>query len=164
MNEWRNIPDESLHNKLKALKTPLKAWRKEHFDHMDNRISALEFALHDLDRIADSRVLNVMERARLNAANCLLNQWLIKRERVWRQRARTYGFSMKDHNTKFFHASTIYRRKKKEIIQLSINGRRVRGVANLKHEVRSYFAERFKQQYTLVFDFNLDDHHKLSAE
>ena len=49
---------------------------------MDNKISELESAIHDLDKIADVRDLNDMERARLNAANCLLNQWLIKRERV----------------------------------------------------------------------------------
>ena len=164
MNEWRNIPDTSIHNKLKALKAPLKAWRKEHFDHMDHRISDLETAIHDLDILAESRLLNGMERARLNAANCLLHQWLIKRERVWRQRARTYGFNMKDHNTKFFHASTVYRRKKNEIIQISINGSRVRGVTNLKHEVWNYFLQRFKQQQTPTFEFNLDNHYKLSVD
>ena len=131
---------------------------------MENRISVLESAIHDLDRIADSRDLNDMERARLNAENCLLNQWLIKRERVWRQRAKSYGFCMKDHNTKFFYASTIYKRKKNEIIQISINGRRVRGVSNLKHEVRNYFVQRFIQQHTPAFEFNLDNHQKLSAE
>ena len=130
MNEWINIPQESLHNKLKALKAPLKVWRKKHFDHMENSILKLEAAIHDLDRIADYRDLNEVERARMNAANFLLNQWMIKRERVWRQRARSYGFNMKDHNTKFFHASTIYKRKKNEILHIIINGSRVQGLAS----------------------------------
>ncbi|XP_057532857.1 uncharacterized protein LOC130810741 [Amaranthus tricolor] len=164
MNEWRNIPNESLHNKLKALKAPIKAWKREHFDHMDNKIYEIEAAIHDLDRISDTRDLNVLERARLNAANCFLNQWLIKRERVWRQRARSYGFNMKDHNTKFFHAATIYKKKKNEILHTFINGRRVQGVSYLKKEVRDYFVQRFKQDQTPVFDFNLDNHRKLSPD
>ena len=121
-SEWitdLNLIDIPLHGmkftwKRNESKIPLKSWRKEHFDLMDNKISELESAIHDLDKIADVRDLNDMERARLNAANCLLNQWLIKRERVWRQRARSYGFNMKDHNTKFFHASTIYKKKKEK--------------------------------------------------
>ena len=36
IEEWRNIPNESLHNNLKFLKAPLKTWRKENFDCMDN--------------------------------------------------------------------------------------------------------------------------------
>ena len=131
---------------------------------MENKISDLELAIHDLDRISDVRDLNDMERARLNAANCLLNQWLIKRERLWRQRARSYGFNMKDHNTKFFHASTIYKKKKNEILQTFINGRRVQGASNLKFEVRNYFAHRFKQEQTPTFDFDLDNHPKLTPE
>ena len=131
---------------------------------MGNKIFDLESAIHDLDKIADTRDLNDMERARLNAANCLLNQWLIKRESVWRQRARSYGFNMKDLNTKFFHASTVYKRKKNEILQVFINGSRVRGVSNLKHEVRNYFVQRFKQQQIPAFDFNLDNHQRLSPE
>ena len=71
---------------------------------------------------------------------------------------------MKDHNTKFFHASTIYKKKKKnEILQTYIDGRRVKGVSNLKSEVRNHFAHRFKQEQTSAFDFNLDNHPKLSA-
>ena len=63
---------------------------------------------------------------------------------MWRQKARTYGFNVKDHNTKFFHASTIYKRKKNEIIQTNINGRSVHGVTNLKSKIRTYFAQRFE--------------------
>ena len=99
---------------------------------MDYKIFDLESVIHDLERISDDRDLNNMELVRLNAANSLLHKWLIKRERVWRQRARSYGFSLKDHNMKFFHALTIFKQKKKEIIQTNINARVVQGVKNLK--------------------------------
>ena len=163
-NEWRNIPNESLHNKLKALKAPIKAWKKENFDHMDNKIEEFEAVIHDLDRISDTRDFNVLERARLNAANSFLNQWLIKRERIWRQRARSYGFNIKDHNTKFFHAATIYKKKKNEILHMFINGNRIQGVSYLKKEVRDYFVQHFKQEQTPNFDFNLHNHRKLSPD
>ena len=100
----------------------------------------------------------------MKAANCLLHMLIIRRERVWRQRAKTYGFNVKDHNTKFFHASTIFKKKKKnEIIQTNINGRTIQGVPNLKYEVRNYFAQRFTQEQVPAFDFNLDNHPKSSA-
>ena len=118
VDEWRNIPNMPLHNKLKAIKSPIKAWRSANFDQMDNKIADFEAVIHDLEQKSDHRMLDNMEKARLNAANSSLHQWLIRRERIWRQRARSYGFKLKDHNTKFFQASTLYKRKKKEICQL----------------------------------------------
>ncbi|XP_057550609.1 uncharacterized protein LOC130828666 [Amaranthus tricolor] len=100
--------------------------------------------------------------ARLNAANSLLHQWLIRRERVWRQRARSYCFKMKDHNTKFFYASTLFKKQKNEIIQIHINGRNIQGVENLKAEIRSFFAQSFSQEPVPEFDFSLDNHPKIT--
>ena len=125
INEWQNIPNAPLQHKLKFLKAPLKTWRKDNFDSMDNKISILESAIHELERTSDVRDLNDMEIARLNAASTLLHQWHIRRERLWRQRARSYGFKMKDHNTKFFHAAATFKKKKKEILQTIINGRTI---------------------------------------
>ena len=70
---------------------------------------------------------------------------------------------MKDHNTKFFHAAATFKKKKKEIIQTSINGTDVMGVTDLKREVRNYFTQRFRQEAIPDFDFNFDNHPKISA-
>ena len=113
INEWHRAPNVPLHTKLKTLKAPLRTWRRENFDHIDNKIADLETVIHDLEGKSDRRRLDNMEVARLNAANSVLHQWLIRRERIWRQRARTYDFKVKDHNTKFFHAATMFKRKKK---------------------------------------------------
>ena len=145
VNEWRKTPNVSLHTKLKIIKNPLKSWRKEVFDHMDNKIDNLEMVIHDLERKSESRMLDNMEMARLNAANSMLHQWLIRRERIWRQRARSYGFHMKDQNTKFFHATTLHRKKKQEITKIKINGTTTGGTQNLKDKVREFFRERFAQ-------------------
>ena len=157
-------PNVSLQNKLKILKAPLKTWRKEHFDHLDDKIAELETVIHALESTSDVRVLSDMETARLNAANSLLHQWLIRRERIWRQRARSYSFKMKDHNTKFFHASTLLKRKKHEIIQTIINGRNIQGVSNLKSEIRSFFEQSFSQDQGPVFEFSMDNHPKITEE
>ena len=162
INEWRNIPNVPLHSKMKTLKTSLKAWRLENFDHIDNKINDFEAVIHDLERKSDSRSLDDMEKARLSAANSFLHRWLIRRERIWRQRARSYGFKLKDHNTKFFHASTLYKKKKKEIAHIKINGRRISGVANLKEEIRNHFAQAFAQNHVPDFDFNMDNHPKIT--
>ena len=88
IQEWRKCPVQSLQHKLKFLKTPLRTWRQEHFDSMDGKIAKLESVVHDLERASDMRALNNMEVARLNAASNTLHQWLKRRERIWRQRAR----------------------------------------------------------------------------
>ena len=54
------------------------------------------------------------------------------------------------------------KKKKKEIDQIKINGRRIFGIQNLKEEVRNYFVQRFAQGETPEFDFNMDNHPKIS--
>ena len=128
---------------------------------MDNKFSELESVIHNLERVSDVR--DIIELTKLNAATSILHKWLIRRERVWRQRARFYGFNMKDHNTKFFHASIIFKKKKNEIIQTNINGKAVLGVSNLKYKVRKCLAQRFKQELVPNFDFSLDNHPKITV-
>ena len=164
INEWQSLPNESLQNKLKILKAPLKAWKKENFDHIDDKISELESVIHVLEQTSDERDLNAMEKARLNVANSLLHQWSIRRERIWRQRARSYGFKLKYHNTKFFYASTVLKRKNNEIIQTNIKGRNIQGVANLKTEIRNFFEQSYIQEQVPVLDFSMDDHPKITEE
>ena len=69
---------------------------------------------------------------------------------------------MKDQNTKFFHAAALFRKKKQEISRIKINGREVGGTQNLKEKVRDYFLNRYAQVTTPKFDFNMDNHPKIS--
>ena len=162
INEWRNVPNVPLHTKMKILKSPIRAWRKGNFDLMDNKIADLEAVIFELEKKGERTQLDIMELARLNAAQNTLQQWLIRRERIWRQRARSYGFNGKDHNTKFFHAAANFKRKHKEFIQMKINGRNIVGKENLKEQVREFFINRFKQGETPEFDFSMNNHPKLS--
>lgn len=153
-----------MNNKLKILKSPLRTWSREKFADVDIKIKNLESVVHELDLASENRTLNSLEMARLKATQSHLQTWLIRRERIWRQRARSYGFSLKDHNSKFFHASTTIRRKRNEIINLNINGRMVHGVVELTSELRDYFVKRFAQGSTLDFDFDLGNHVIISEE
>ena len=56
----------------------------------------------------------------------------------------------------------VQKKNKKEINQIKINGRRIIGIQNLKEEVRQFFAKRFAQEATPEFDFNMENHPKLS--
>lgn len=161
---WGNLPNVSLNVKMKALKSTIIAWSKESFGQMDNKIEALEKAIHDLEKLSDERGLRDFEQARLSAAQNHFQLWLLRRERFWRQKAHAYGISIKDHNTKFFYASTIFRRKKKEIRHIKINDRIFHGVSSLKTEIRDYFAQRFSQELTSDFDFDMGHHNRLSEE
>ena len=164
VEEWRNTPAVPLHTKLKILKAPIRCWRRQKFDLMDKKIADLEKAIHELEKAAETRTLDNMEKARLNAANSMLSPWLIRRERLWRQRARSYGFSKKDQNTKFFHATTLLRKKKQGISKIKINGNSVEGILNIKQTVREFFVNRFTQEAIPDFDFDMDSHKKISEE
>ena len=65
---------------------------------------------------------------------------------------------MKDNNTKFFHMSTMLRRKKNEIVQLKINEKNFHGVYNLKRKIRNYLANKFPQQQVSIVDFVMENH------
>lgn len=54
--------------------------------------------------------------------------------------------------------------RKNEIVHLKINGRNVHGVSELKSEIRNYFAHRFSQEAVPEFDFEMEDHAKISAD
>ena len=56
----------------------------------------------------------------------------------------------------------LTKKKKKVISQIKINGRRILGVANLKEEIRNHFAQRFAQDQVPKFDFNMDNHPKIT--
>ena len=162
VEEWNNIPEIPLHSKLKLLKAPLRTWRRQNFDQMENKISDLEKVVHELEKKGETSALDNMETSRLKAADIMLQSWLIRRERIWRQRARSYGFNMKDRNTKFFHASTMLRKKKQQITKIKINGDLVEGTQVLKEKVREFFVNRFTQVDTPDFDFEMNNHTKVS--
>ena len=163
-NEWANLPTVPLNEKMKILKGPMRRWSREHFDQLDNKISSLETAIHELEKLSDARTLCDMEKARLSAAQTLLQSCLIRRERIWRQKARSYGLKMKDHNTKFFIASTLLKRKKNEIVKTKVNGRCIQGISNLKSEIRNFFAQRFSQDSMPALEFDLGNHPKITIE
>jgi endonuclease/exonuclease/phosphatase family protein len=163
-SEWENLPNVGIVTKLKALKGPLRAWSREKFAGMDHKIAQLEKEAHDLHMRRESRQSQAVELARLSAIQHHLSMWMIRRERFWRQKARTYGLSLKDHNSKFFHASTMIRRKRNEITQLMIDGRMVSGVEDLKEEINRYITARFSQEEVPELTFDLEDHPKVSED
>lgn len=143
VSEWRGLPQMSIMNKMKAIKGPLRTWSKDHFGQMEKKISELEVAIHEVDCLGESRPLTDIEQARLQAAQCLLQSWLIRKESIWRQKARSLGLNLKDRNTKFYHSTTIFRRKKKFIVSLRIDNRDISGIHALKGAVRDHFAQKF---------------------
>lgn len=66
--EWKAPPNLNVFSKMKALKGSLKRWSIEKFGCMDNTILKLENAIHELQKLGETRQLNDVECARLRAS------------------------------------------------------------------------------------------------
>ena len=89
----------------------LKKWNKEVFGRCQDRINSLIKQINAIQREPPSIHLGDLE-ASLQAE---LSEWLLRSEALWRQKSRELWLKLGDKNTKFFHLSTIIRRKRNSI-------------------------------------------------
>lgn len=62
--------------------------------------------------------VDILERKLKKDLDLVLKQ----EESVWKQKSRVHWFSQRDGNTRFFHLSTIIRRRRNKIDKLKIEG------------------------------------------
>ncbi|PON98653.1 hypothetical protein TorRG33x02_055530 [Trema orientale] len=100
-------PAYKLVQKIKKTKIALKKWNQFHFGNYYKRIDELELKLSELQRDFPTNRNMALERM-LKAE---LEEQRIRMEITWRQKSRETWLKEGDKNSKFFHASTIIRRR-----------------------------------------------------
>lgn len=117
-NSWRN--ELSTPEALEGLRVKLRQWNKEVFGDINKKKETL---LQDIKGIQD--LLEVTQSdALLNQEESLLKELdvvLEQEEILWFQKSREKWIELGDRNTKYFHTSTIIRRRRNRIEMLKNN-------------------------------------------
>jgi hypothetical protein len=141
---WSSVfvgsPAYSLTKKLKATKNALKTWNKHHFGHIQSRISTLT---RQLDIIQQSTTSEQSLQAEISIKQDLTNLFL-QEEIFWKNKSRETWLTCKDLNTKFFHTSTLIKRRRNAITTLKLpSGAWVSDRASIGSSFTNHFSSLF---------------------
>ena len=131
----------------------LSKWNKEVFGNCNLKIKELTASITELQAKSRSE-RNVRKEAMLQGE---LNEWLRRNEVLWRQKSRETWLKDGDKNSKFFHLSTIIRRKRNSIDALKNDDG---GWITNKKDIREHVVEKFSQLFTeenVNFPSNLEN-------
>uniref|UniRef100_A0A2N9F3J3 RNase H type-1 domain-containing protein n=1 Tax=Fagus sylvatica TaxID=28930 RepID=A0A2N9F3J3_FAGSY len=108
---------------------------------LQTRIKELEKRIAELQDQDPTR-----ENLENEAALCLeLDEWLEKEEVKWKQKSRELWLKEEDRNTKFFHLTTLVRRRRRNFI-VEIRDDDGNRLCNME-EIRAYFTRKFVGVY-----------------
>ncbi|GKU89877.1 hypothetical protein SLEP1_g3954 [Rubroshorea leprosula] len=65
---------------------------------------------------------------------------------LWRQKARKQWLREGDANSKFYHKGISSRQRRKQIVSLQVNGKKLEDVDNIKNGILEYFENLFKKE------------------
>ncbi|XP_015937403.1 uncharacterized protein LOC107463174 [Arachis duranensis] len=145
-NEWRKLGGTPFLGKLKALTTPLRQWHKDNFGDMDNRIMKFEDEIRKLDDQVSEGIYDNTTEARRKALVKFCGKWYVRKEIHWKQLSRSKHARDMDRNTRYFHNIASARRRNNRIDALIIHGRLVRNQARIKHAIRGFYKELYRQE------------------
>ena len=161
---WTKQPSASLNDKLKEIKSRLKAWNSSEFGHIDRKIEELEEMIQYFDKISNGRDLMETELAERRAAQAELWVWMKRKETFWAQQSRAKWLKEGDKNTKYFHTLASIRKKKNTILALSTNNGFVNDPAGIHKEATSFFKKIFTEDFVSRPIFKGLDFKTLSTE
>jgi hypothetical protein len=104
-------PAYCLIKKLKNTKQAIKHWNKPYFGEIQRKLDST-YQLLDITQLALPSDSSLALELHLKG---LLNEYLIQEESLWKHKSRDLWLTCKDLNTRFFHTSTLIRRRRNAI-------------------------------------------------
>lgn len=135
--------DGSLLQQLTKFTQSLQQWNKEVFGNINQRMNKLRARLAGVQRCLSQRTTAAI----LKLESRLKKKWeevLTQEELVWFQKYRTDWLQVGDRNTRFFHLSTLIRRRRNRIKALQDSaGVWIEDQVMLKDMVLSYYRDLY---------------------
>ncbi|CAL2271912.1 unnamed protein product [Prunus armeniaca] len=139
---WELSPGSTL-EKSCALVEPLKQWNRSTFGHIKQKKARILARLAGIQKAlchGPNDSLNNLETVLIEEFNGILDQEAI----FWHKKSRVKSLQEGDRNTKFFHMSTIIRRRKNKIDRLKNDaGIWVDEADGIKYLAMNYFSDLF---------------------
>ncbi|KAL0000485.1 hypothetical protein SO802_014266 [Lithocarpus litseifolius] len=129
-----------LYKKQASTRDALRKWNKEVFGRCQDRINSLLQEIKVVQCLQPSEENGNFESALQNE----LAKWLFRSETLWRQKSREIWLKLGDKNSKFFHLSTIIRRRRNHIDAIKKDDG---SWITKSKQIRQLFFESYKQQY-----------------
>ena len=129
-----------LAKKLSVTCRDLLQWNKENFGNTKEKIRDLRNKISLIQQAVPSRE-NLNTKASLNLE---LDEWLTREDLRLQQSSRELWVKEGDHNSRFFHLSTIIRRRRNSISEIKLDdGSWIRG----REDIQRYFLDNFSTLY-----------------
>ena len=123
--------------RLNSTTRALKEWNKKHFGMTQHKIKNLESKLQQIqlgNQLDDVEQSNILEELRVQRERL---------ESIFKQKSREVWLKEGDRNTKFFHTSTLVRRRRNKIVKIKAGKDWIQG----KEEIKNYFIREFKELF-----------------
>jgi exonuclease III len=141
VDKTRSPPQQSLSIRIKNVKVQLKWWNKFVFGSIQSRAIKVKDELERVQAL-DVTLENGIKEEKFQKE---YDECLRREELLWRQKSRVTWLTTSDLNTKFFHITTLVRRRRNQICFLKNNsGSWVQGNKAIGTSFSSFFSELFK--------------------
>lgn len=146
-------PAFCLIKKLKHTKLALKRWNSLVFGNIQNKIKS---SMHQIDMVQQATA-DPNSQALEKKLKSDLENLLIQEETLWRNKSRETWLTCKDLNTKFFHTSTLIRRRSNAVDFLKTNsGNWTSDRLEIGSNFVSHFSNLFSSSNSPIEDEMLD--------
>uniref|UniRef100_A0A2N9G9R7 Reverse transcriptase domain-containing protein n=1 Tax=Fagus sylvatica TaxID=28930 RepID=A0A2N9G9R7_FAGSY len=141
VDRLRSPPQQSLFIRIRNVKVQLKWWNKFVFGSIQSRVTKVKDELERVQAL-DATLENGIKEEKLQKE---YDECLRREELLWRQKSRVTWLTTSGLNTKFFHITTLVRRRRNQICFLKNNsGSWVQGNEAIGTSFSSFFSELFK--------------------
>ena len=137
---FTGCPGVKLCRKQNATKSVLKKWNRNVFGFCQTRITELIEKIVEIQG-QEMSVNNAKKEAKLQGE---LDKWLTRNDTIWEQKSQEIWLRDGDRNTKFFHLSTIIRRRHNSIDAIrDDSGGWILDKKDIGHHIRDKFKSLF---------------------